>query len=87
MRHTPPKELLKRNAEIIECCVCNPNIPTTFIADKFRVSIATISYVMDKYFSCVFGEIITFQSDIDSQKAIDQEIMYNKIYNGEPITV
>lgn len=84
MRHTPPKELLARDAAIIEYCVCNPDLPTTFIADRFGVHITTLSRIMDKYFSCVFGDIVTFKSDIDSQKAIDQEIMYDKIYNVEP---
>lgn len=74
-------------AAIIEYCVCNPNVPTTYIADRFGVHIVTVSRAMDKYFSCVFGEMIVLESDINSDRAKDQEIMYNKIYNGQPVHV
>lgn len=86
MRYPPP-ELLYRDAAIIEYYVSNPDIPITFIANKFSVSVSTVDRAKDKYFPNIFGKIVSFKSDIDSQRAIDQEIMYDKIYKGEPILV
>lgn len=81
------KEVLERDALIIEQYVCYPHISLIKIAASFDVMPSIASAAVSKYLSKKGEFILCIESGINSQHAIDQEIMYDKIYNGEPILV